>query len=91
MMIPGVGAMVSGDGSVPLGTESHNLAREFLDALQKLVIVRRFAKSLEREWGDNLDDAVCTVDRGVQLDLWKAGKSGLYLGESRLVQMLRRK
>jgi hypothetical protein len=65
-------------GAVSLSAESCHLAREFLDAPQKQVVVRRLANARERGRGNSLDDAVCTVCRGVQLDLWMASKSGLY-------------
>jgi hypothetical protein len=29
---------------------------------------------------DDLGNAVCTVGRGFQLDLWMAGENGLYFG-----------
>jgi hypothetical protein len=72
----GAGTTVFGERAVPLSAENRHPAREFFDAPQKLVVVRRLANARER--GNSLDDAVCTVGRGDQLDLWMAGKSGLY-------------
>jgi hypothetical protein len=68
---------VSGEGTVPLSAECCHLAREFLYAPQKLVVVCRFASARERGRGNSLDDAVCTVGSSFQLDLLMAGKSSL--------------
>jgi hypothetical protein len=75
---PGAGTTVSGEGTVPLSAESRHPEREFLDAPQKLVVVCWLANARDRGRGNSLDDAVGVVGRGVQLDLWMAGKSGLY-------------
>jgi hypothetical protein len=59
----GAGTAVSGEGAV--SAQSRHPAREFLDAPQKLVLVRRFAYARERGRGNSLDDAVCKVGRSV--------------------------
>jgi hypothetical protein len=76
--VSGAGTAVSGQGAVPLGAESCHSAREYLDASQMLV-VSWLANARERGWGNRLDDAVSSVGRDVQLDLWMAGKSGLHV------------
>jgi hypothetical protein len=75
--VHGARTTVSGEGAVPLSAQSRHPVREFLDALQKLVVCW-LANAHERGWGNSLDDTVGAVGRGVQLDLWMAGKSGLY-------------
>jgi hypothetical protein len=77
---PVVVVRVPAAGVFPLNVECPRLAREFLDASQKLVTVRRLAHSRECGRGNSLCDAVCTVGRGIQLNLWMAGNSGLYSG-----------
>jgi hypothetical protein len=76
--VPGAGTAVSGEGAVPLSAENYHPAREFLDAPQKFVVVCWLTNARECGRGNRLDDAVSAVGRGVQLDLWTAGKSGLY-------------
>jgi hypothetical protein len=77
-MVSGAQMTVPGEWVVPLSAESHHLEREFLDAHQKLVIVRRLANVRECGWRSSLGDVVCTVGSSVQLNLWMASKSGLY-------------
>jgi hypothetical protein len=69
---------VSGRGAVALSSESRHPAREFLDAPQKLVVVRQLANARECGRGNSLDDVFGTVGRSVQLDLWITSKSDLY-------------
>lgn len=78
--VSGAGATVPGAGAVPLSAELRHLAREFLDAPQRLGVDYWLASADERRWGDGLGDAVCTEGRGVQLNLELVGKSSSYVG-----------
>jgi hypothetical protein len=78
--VSGTGTTVPGEGAVPLSAESRYLARELLDAPQKLLIVRPLANARERGRGNSLGDAVCTVGRSVQFGFWMTRKTGLYFG-----------
>jgi hypothetical protein len=80
VMVPWAGRTVPGAGAIPLTAKSRHPARDFLDALQKLVIVRRLANARERGRGNSDGDTVCTVGRSVQLDFWMAVMGGLYFG-----------
>jgi hypothetical protein len=83
--VPGTGGTVSragttvpGEGEVPFSAESRHLARQFLCVPQEFGIVRRLANDRERGWGSSFGGVVCTLGSGVQLEIWMAGKSGLY-------------
>jgi hypothetical protein len=87
----GATATVPGAGVFPFSVESRHLAREFLDSLQKHVIIRRLANARQSGRGNSLSDAVCTIGHSVQLDPWMAGKISLYFGSSQLIQITCRK
>jgi hypothetical protein len=74
-----------------LGVECCHLAGEVLDPLHKCDAVGEWRNARERRLGCGLDDAVCTAARGVQVSLRLVGENVLYVGGSRLDQMLRRK
>jgi hypothetical protein len=61
------GTTVSREGR-SLKAESRCLAREFLDAHQKLVVVCWLTNACDDGWGNCLEDVVGTVGHGVQLD-----------------------
>jgi hypothetical protein len=60
-----------------LSAESRHLAREFLDVPHKFSVAGWAASAQERRREDDLCDAVCTLGRGVELNLSPDGFSGL--------------
>jgi hypothetical protein len=54
-----VRAAILGVGTVPLGCEIHQLAREIADAFQELCIVWCLADARDRRWIEGLNDAIC--------------------------------
>jgi hypothetical protein len=98
--IPGAGTRVPGaEGRVPeadaetvhLGAECRHMAREVVDLLQKCGFFEGWTNASERRLGCHLGDVVRTAGCGVQAALLLTGKGGLYVGGSRLDQMLRGK
>jgi hypothetical protein len=79
-----------GAEAVLLGAECRHLAGEVLDLLQKCG-VGGWTYTSELRLGCHLGDAVHTAGCGVQAALLLTGENGLYVGGSRLYQMLRRK
>jgi hypothetical protein len=78
--VSGAAARVPGAGVFPFSAECRHLAREFLDAMQKLGLDSWSASTRERMWRGSFCDAVCTAGRDVQLSLWLVGQSGLNVG-----------
>jgi hypothetical protein len=65
---------------VPLSAECRHLARELLDAMQKLSDADWSASARERRRGDGLGVVVCTAGCSFQLNLRLADESCLNVG-----------